>query len=82
MKEHWWMQYTWVNGEQKRDPIHRTDEEMIRLLGQVSFLRQAGEEITLGAEHDDAYRITAYIVRRPNCRTGNVVNRFERVEEN
>lgn len=80
MNGHWWMQYTWVDGNRKDEPIIRTDEGMIRLIAQASFLRQAGEDITLGAECDANYKVTAYIVHR-NLKDRFVVNRFERVEE-
>jgi len=74
----------WQQTTTRRDGRQTTriinEARLARHLAQVSFLRQAGEEIKLSMEHDRMYHVTAYVITRPH-KDGNAVvtNRFEKI---
>lgn len=60
-----WRQITHYKEEDKTREI--TDESMIRMMAQVMFLKQAGEDITLGIGcTNENYEVTTYVVTRKN----------------
>lgn len=74
----------WKQTTTRRDGTKTTriinDARLARMLAQVSFLRQGGEEIELSMEHDRMYNATAYIITRTHKRTGaTITNRFDKI---
>lgn len=61
-------------------PTTRTADRMVAMFAQISFLRQAGEDITLDQEVDDNYHPIRYIIHR-HLKDRDVVNVFNRVDD-
>lgn len=76
-----WTQNTLVtynDGTTKKyEPRLRSADRMVGLLAQVSFLRQAGEDIELHQETDNDFRVVRYIIRR-HAKDREIVNTFDR----
>ena len=71
-----WKQITIKNGEVAHERIIASDH-FVKLLAQMIFLRQAGEDLTLMPEADSNYAVTAYICTRVHKDGTLVVTRFE-----
>ena len=72
-----WQQTT-TRRDGKRTTRVINEARLARHLAQVSFLRQAGEEIELHMEHDRMYHVTAYTIVR-TFKGATVTNRFEKI---
>ena len=59
-----YIQTTTIDGKSTGRVIERTPDEMVCALAQVLFERQAGCAAELDCETDQAWNITAYIIRR------------------
>lgn len=78
-----WMNTTLVNGVLKYSPTEKTDSEVIRILAQVSFLRQSGEDITLNIyqENPATHEVTGYEIIRMATTDGRLItNRIVKVD--
>lgn len=76
-----WKQITIKNGEVTSERTIDSDK-FVKLLAQMIFLRQAGEDLTLMPETADSdYSVTAYVCTRCHKDGTVVVSRFEVVEE-
>ena len=71
----------YVNGKQKYGVnVEKTAEDMVRLLAQLHFLKQAGEDITLDRTINERCEVTRYIVTR-KMRDGIVVHTYDIVDD-
>ena len=71
-----WIQYTYRDGE-LTSTLERTADDMVRMLAQMHFLRQADEDITVGiGAEDELFNITCYTVHR-RYKDEEVYYRFE-----
>lgn len=75
-----WTQYTYKNGELAYGPTPRTADDMVRILAQLHFLRQAGEDLTVGQDVDKNYDTVAYSVTR-NLKDRTLQYQFVKEEE-
>lgn len=73
-----WKQTTEVVGVKTYPERIIDSDELLDMMAQMHFEKQAGADFTLKAAHDEKYEVTAYIfVRKFKDRT--VINRFERM---
>ena len=71
----------YVNGKQKYGVnVEKSSEDMVRLLAQLHFLKQAGEDITLDRTINERCEVTRYIVTR-KMRDGIVVHTYDIVDD-
>lgn len=72
-----WKQTTMVDGVIAYPERTINSDELLRMMAQMHFEKQAGADFTLEAETNEKYEVTAYIfVRKKPYRT--VINRFEK----
>ena len=73
-----WKQTTEVVGVKTYPERVIDSDELLEMMAQMHFEKQAGADFTLKAAHDENFETTAYIfVRKMKDRT--VINRFEKI---
>ena len=73
-----WKQKTVVEGGKEYPERIVDSDELLEMMAQMHFEKQAGADVTLKAAHDEMFEVTAYIfVRKMKDRT--VINSFEKI---